>query len=112
MSSRVRRARRRTCLSRSPTTNTLSASAANAATLTACVKKKCPKGWKKVRWNVQGAAGKQGAAGANGTNGAHGTNGAPGPIINLKDASGAIVGQLLDVVPEGLPIYTVWRDGG
>jgi hypothetical protein len=102
------------------------AAAANAATLTACVKKrtgemrlrqgkaarkKCPKGWKKVRWNVQGAAGKQGLAGANGTNGTNGTNGAPGPMINLKDATGAIVGQLLDVVPEGLPVYTVWRDG-
>jgi hypothetical protein len=102
------------------------ATAANAATLTACVKKrtgemrlrqgraakkKCPKGWKKVRWNVQGAAGRQGAAGANGTNGTNGTNGAPGPNITVKDATGAVVGQFLGVVPEGVPIYSVWRDG-
>lgn len=106
------------------------AGAANAATLTACVKKstgemrlrqgkaakkKCPKGFKKVRWNVQGAAGKQGlpgASGLNGTNGTNGVNGAPGALLNLKDATGAVVGQLLDVVPEGLPVYTVFRDGG
>jgi hypothetical protein len=100
------------------------ASAAGAATLTACVKKrtgemrlrqgkaanrKCPKGWKKVRWNVQGPAGKQGAAGANGTNGTNGTNGASG-LVDVKDATGAVVGQLVGVVPEGVPVYTVWRD--
>src|SRR5689334_21609890 len=95
------------------------AGAANAATLTACVKKstgemrlrqgkaakkKCPRGWKKVRWNVQGAAGKQALPGLNGINGSNGVNGAPGALLNLKDATGAVVGQLLDVVPEGLSV--------
>src|SRR6478735_3290281 len=90
----------------------VSASAADAATLTACVnkktgemrlrtgkaaKKKCPKGWRKVRWNTKGAAGKQGTPGVNGTNG---TNGAPGPNISVKDATGAVVGQLMGVIPE------------
>ena len=100
------------------------ASAASAKTLTACVnkktgemrlrqgkaaKKKCPKGWKKVRWNVQGPAGKQGNPGSNGTNGA---NGQPGPIINVKDATGAVVGQLVGILPEGGAFYFVLRDGG
>src|SRR5690349_18840933 len=82
----------------------LPASGASAATLTACVKKKtgemrlrqgkaakkkCPKGFKKVHWSVRGPAGKQGAPGANGTNG---VNGQPGPVINVKDATGAVVG--------------------
>jgi hypothetical protein len=97
---------------------------ANAATITGCVnkktgelrirqgkaaKKKCPKGWKKLHWNTNGPAGKQGIPGVNGTNG---TNGAPGPIINVKDATGAVVGQLLGVFPEGAAIYIVFRDGG
>jgi hypothetical protein len=100
------------------------ASAASAKTLTACVnkktgemrlrqgkaaKKKCPKGWKKVRWSVQGPAGKQGTPGVNGTNGA---NGQPGPIINVKDATGAVVGQMVSIFPEGGAIYFVLRDGG
>ena len=102
----------------------VSASTAGAATITACVKKKtgdvrirsgaaakrkCPKGWTRVRWNTRGPAGKQGLPGANGTNGA---NGQPGPVINVKDASGAIVGQLLGVIPEGGAIYSILRDGG
>ena len=96
---------------------------ANAATITGCVnkktgelrirqgkaaKKKCPKGWKKLRWNTKGAAGKQGLPGVNGTNGAAGQSG----LVNLKDATGAVVGQLLGVFPEGGAIYIVLRDGG
>jgi hypothetical protein len=95
---------------------------AEAATINGCVKKKtgelrirssakkkCPKGWKKIKWNTAGAVGKQGPPGTNGTNG---VNGLPGPVINVNDASGAIVGQLLGVVPEGGAIYFVLRDGG
>src|SRR3954447_14571367 len=99
----------------------LPVSAANGATLTACVKKKngemrlrqgkaakkkCPRGWKKVRWNTVGPAGQ------NGTNGTNGTNGPPGPVINLHDATGAVVGQLLTVFSEGGLRYLVLRDGG
>jgi hypothetical protein len=97
------------------------ASTAGAATITACVKKKtgdvrirrgaaahrkCPKGWSRVRWNTAGPAGAQGIPGTNGT------NGLPGPIINVKDASGAIVGQFLGIFPEEGLIYSVLRDGG
>jgi hypothetical protein len=100
------------------------AATAGAATITACVKKKtgdvrirsgaaakkkCPKGWKRVRWNTTGPAGAQGLPGANGTNGA---TGAPGPNITVKDASGAVVGQLLGVLPEGGTFYSILRDGG
>ena len=102
----------------------VTASAASAATLTACVnkrtgemrlrqgkaaKKKCPKGWKKVRWSVQGPAGKQGQPGVNGTNG---VNGSPGPNLVLKDASGNVVGQYLGMSLLEVPIYLVGRDGG
>ena len=95
------------------------AATADAATINGCVKKKtgelrirssakrkCPKGWKKITWNV---AGQQGLPGTNGTNG---TNGPPGPVINVKDASGAIVGQLLEVLPSGGQIWSILRDGG
>ena len=99
----------------------LPVSAANGATLTACVKKKngemrlrqgkaakkkCPKGWKKVRWNTVGPAGQ------NGTNGTNGTAGPPGPVINLHDAGGAVVGQFLAVFSEGGLRFMVLRDGG
>ena len=99
----------------------LPASAANAATLTACVKKKtgemrlrqgkaakkkCPKGWRKVRWNTVGPAGR------NGTNGTNGTAGPPGPVINLHDAGGAVVGQFLATFSEGGLRFLVLRDAG
>src|SRR5690348_5420008 len=65
------------------------ASAANAKTLYACVKKngsahvfckkpKCKKGESKLSWNTSGPAGKNGANGSNGANGANGAGGAPG----------------------------------
>jgi hypothetical protein len=98
------------------------ATTGDAATINGCVKKKtgelrirssakkkCPKGWKKIHWNTAGPAGKQGLPGTNGTSG---VNGLPGPNISVKDASGAVVGQLLGVFPEGGAIYVVLRDGG
>jgi hypothetical protein len=99
------------------------AGSAGAATITACVnkktgemrirtgkaaRKKCPKGTRKLRWNTRGPAGRPGASGTNGTNG---TNGPPGPVINLHDASGAVVGQLLTVFSEGGLHYLLLRDG-
>ena len=97
---------------------------AGAATITGCVnkktgslrirtgkaaKRKCPKGWTKIRWNNQGPAGAPGLPGANGTNG---TNGAPGPNIMLRDAAGNVVGQFLGSFPVEGAIYFVLRDGG
>jgi hypothetical protein len=88
------------------------AAEADAAKLTACVKKKtgamklvtgkkakkkCPKGWRKVTWNTRGPRGPQGPA---------------GPQLMLKDATGAIVGKFLGVYPSGGTIYIVERDGG
>ena len=105
-------------------------STAGAATITACVKsktgdvrirtgaaarKRCAKGWKRVRWNSTGPAGKRGLPGTSGTSGSPGTpgqQGVPGPVINVKDASGAVVGQFMGVIPEGVPFYSVLRDGG
>lgn len=99
---------------------------AGAATITACVKsktgdvrirsgpaakRKCPKGWTKVRWNTTGAAGKQGIPGI-GTPGAQGLQGLPGPAINVKDASGAIVGQFTGSLLTGFPVFSVLREGG
>jgi len=65
------------------------ASAAEASTLYACVKKggtahvfrkkpKCKKGESRLSWNSEGPAGKSGANGASGTNGTNGVNGANG----------------------------------
>jgi hypothetical protein len=74
---------------------------AEAATLTACVKKKtgemrlvsgkkakkkCPKGWRKVSWNSEG----------------------PGVV---RDKNGKLVGKLLGVFPGGGTIYIVQRNG-
>ena len=61
-------------------------SAAQAATIYACVKKsgsirvvtkkaKCKRGESKLSWNTAGPAGKNGANGGNGANGANGANG-------------------------------------
>lgn len=100
------------------------ASHAGAATITACVnkktgdlkirhgkaaKRKCPKGWSKLRWNATGPQGLPGVAGAPGTNGQQGP---AGPAFNVKDATGAVVGQFMGTIPEGVPLYTVLRDGG
>lgn len=41
-------------------------------------KKRCPRGQKKVSWNVVGEPGKPGAKGSPGSNGSSGANGAPG----------------------------------
>jgi hypothetical protein len=82
------------------------ASSADAATLTACVKKntgemrlvsgkkakrKCPAGWRKVTWNVRGPA---------------------GPQLRVRAANGDLVGKLLGVFPGGGAIYVVERGGG
>jgi len=102
-------------------------SAAGAATITACVKsktgdvrirsgaaakKKCDKGWKRVRWSSTGPAGKQGVPGISGTAGAPGAQGPAGPASVVKDATGATVGQFMGLIPEGVPFYAVVRDGG
>ena len=114
----------------------VSASAAGAATFTVCAnaktqrvlyrggaaaKKKCPKGWKRVRLGQTGPvgrtgpvgpAGKQGPAGATGP---QGPQGPAAPAFNVKDATGATVGPLVDMISSfalgGLQ-YTVFRDGG
>lgn len=103
---------------------------AGAATITACVKsktgdvrirsgaaakKKCAKGWKRVRWSTSGPAGKQGlpgAAGALGLPGAAGTQGPAGPAFTVRDATGATVGQYMGLVANGIPFYSVLREGG
>lgn len=97
---------------------------ADAATITACVKKKtgalrlrsgakakrkCPKGWSKLRWNTTGPAGKQGAPGAPG---APGLQGPAGPQLQVKDKNGAVVGTYLSVLPFELGLLSVERDGG
>lgn len=105
-------------------------STAGAATITACVKsdtgdlrirfgaaakRKCPKGWTRVRWSSTGAAGKQGIPGTSGIPGIPGIPGQPGlaaPAFSVKDASGAVVGPLVSVFPSGGAIYFVLRDGG
>jgi hypothetical protein len=77
------------------------ASAAEASTLYACVKKsgtarvftkkpKCKKGESKVSWNSEATAGKNGTNGtdgANGTNGTNGTNGANGAVATYFASS-------------------------
>jgi hypothetical protein len=79
---------------------------AGAATLTACVKKgsgamrlvtgkkakrKCPRGWRKVTWNVRGPA---------------------GPQLRVRASNGALVGKFRGVFPSGGAIYVVERAGG
>lgn len=100
------------------------APAAGAATITVCAKsktgelrlrsgaaakKKCPKGWKRVRWSTTGAAGRGGIPGLPG---AIGPQGPVGPAYTVRDGNGAVVGQFLGVLLQGFPIYTVLRDGG
>jgi hypothetical protein len=65
-----------------------------------------------VRWNTTGTAGKQGAPGIPGIPGTPGLLGPAGPAFSVKDATGAVVGQFMGVIPEGVPFYTVLRDGG
>lgn len=108
----------------------VAAAPAAAATITICVKsksgevrfrsgaaakKKCAKGWKRVRWSTTG---KKGAAGIPGIPGLPGTAGAPGqqgltaPAFSIKDATGATVGALVGFLPQGFPFYSVLREGG
>lgn len=97
---------------------------AGAATITACVnkstgelrirsgtaaKRKCPKGWKRLRWSTSGPAGNQGVPGAPG---GQGIQGPAGPQFSVKDASGAVVGKYIGMFPQPFPIYVVERDGG
>jgi hypothetical protein len=100
---------------------------APAATITACVhktsgevkirsgkaaKRKCPKGWKRVRWTDAGKTGKNGKQGAAGIQGVQGIQGPAGPQLSVKDTTGAVVGQFLGIFPQPYPIYIVARDGG
>lgn len=101
--------------------------AAPAATITACVhkktgdlkirsgkaaKKKCPKGWKRLRWTDSGKTGKSGKQGAQGPAGVQGVQGPVGPQLSVKDSGGAVVGQFMGLFPQPFPIYIVLRDGG
>lgn len=100
---------------------------APAATISACVhkktgevkirsgkaaKRKCPRGWKRVRWSDAGKTGKSGKQGPAGVPGAQGIQGPAGPQLNVKDSTGAVVGQFVAVLPQPYPIYIVGRDGG
>jgi hypothetical protein len=100
------------------------APAAGAATITVCAKaktgelrlrsgaaakKKCPKGWKRVRWTTTGTAGRGGVPGLPG---ATGPQGPVGPAYTVRYANGAVVGQFLGVFLQGFPFYMVLRDGG
>lgn len=101
--------------------------AAQAATITACVKKttgavtivagkkakkKCPKGSTKVRWSTTGTRGKPGARGPAGTPGVTGPAGVAGPPLFVRDKNGASLGQFMGSVPSPLPYMGVLRDGG
>lgn len=100
---------------------------ADAATITACVKskggdvrfrsgaaarKKCPKGWKRLRWSTTSPAGRQGKPGIQGVAGPQGIPGPVGPKLNVKDATGAVVGQFVGALPQGGTVFFVLRDGG
>ncbi len=86
--------------------------------------RECPRGWRRVRWNSRGSTGKRGKQGKPGTRGVAGAPGAPGapgtqglqgitaPPLNVKDAGGAVVGQFMGLLPQGVPFYAVLRDGG
>ena len=101
--------------------------AAPAATITACVhkttgelkirsgkaaKKKCPRGWKRLRWTDAGKTGKGGKQGPAGIPGAQGIQGPAGPQLVVKDATGAVVGPFIGLFPQPFPMYVVQRDGG
>lgn len=97
---------------------------APAAVVTACVrgkagtftillgakaKKACPKGAKKVRWNVPGSAGPRGQAGAPGAPGAAGP---AGGVLAVRDAAGTVLGRFAGVLLQGVPLFVVQRDDG
>lgn len=110
------------------------AHAAATSTITACVttktgavkilttatarKKKCPKGTKKVTWNVPGRAGADGSSGANGSskNGANGTNGTNGTNapLNVYGPAGRVLGQFAGLAGGNVQFnaYSVMVDGG
>ncbi len=103
------------------------AGAAQAATITACVKrttgaatiltgkkakKKCPKGSSKVRWSTTGVAGKRGLTGPAGIPGAAGPAGPVGPLLYVRDRNGAAVGQFMGLLPAPVPYLAVLKDGG
>lgn len=89
--------------------------ASAASTYYACVKKssgetkmvkknkKCKKGWKKVKWTSTGPAGATGPVGPVGP---------AGTALNLKDASGAVIGPFLGSWSGLQPGFTTWIDGG
>ena len=78
----------------------------------AAARKKCPRGWRRVRWSSTAPAGKNGRQGIPGTPGTPGTQGPAGPAFSVKDSTGATVGQYMGLIPEGVPFYAVLRDGG
>ena len=50
--------------------------------------------------------------GPQGAQGPKGDQGPAGPNVQLKDATGAVVGRFLGLIPEGGAVYSVERDGG
>ncbi len=56
--------------------------------------------------------GPQGAQGAQGAQGPQGVQGPAGPNMQVKDASGGVVGKFLGIFPAGYSIFMVERDGG
>ena len=104
------------------------AQAATTSTITACVttktgavkilatakaqKKACPKGAKKITWNVPGRAGSDGKNGANGSskNGANGANAS----LRVYDADGHVLGQFASLVGGNVQfmVFGVLIDGG
>ena len=89
-------------------------SGATKVLLGAKAKKKCAKGWSKVRWSV---AGKNGANGSNGSNGANGANGAAGKNavgLQVRDSAGTVLGTYAGMITLApYPVYVVLgSDGG
>jgi hypothetical protein len=89
----------------------VSAQAASASPLFACVKKngsarlfgkkpKCKKGEKLLSWNTDGLPGRNGANGLNGSNGVNGTNG--------KEGKEGPAGPYVDALPNGKSEKGVW----
>ena len=104
-------------------------STTTTSTITACVKTKtgavkilttakarkkaCPKGAKKMTWNVPGHAGSDGKNGANGSS-KNGTNGANASSLKVYDADGNVLGQFAELVGGNAQFnaFGVLIDGG